>query len=213
MPPGQLTVPDAVISIKDLDLNFVKSTGYANLRCAWAIGCPNELEPARYLQERPEDTDHPTAMEYPDRFMELFPGVKLPDIVAVPCCSQFAVSRQRIRDRPVEDYIRYRNWLLNTTLPTDVSGRIFEYAWHSMFLHLLTANHADVLVIFGKTPQHCIDPRVCYCQTYSYCNMSEADLESQWAWQNMVERDFVGDFAGEWVGDVWAGDLVPELVD
>lgn len=30
--------------------------------------------------------------------------------------------------------------------------------------------------------------------------MSEADLESQLAWQDVVERDGVGDFIGEWMG-------------
>ncbi|RMJ26586.1 hypothetical protein PHISP_02518 [Aspergillus sp. HF37] len=158
---------DAVISVNDLNLDFVKSTGYANLRCTWVVGCPSELEPARYLRERPDDTDHPTAMEFPGRFMELFPGVTVPHVVGIPCCSQFAVSRKRIRDRPIEDYIRYRDWLLNTSLPTDVSGRVFEYSWH---------------MIFGKPAQHCTDPRACYCQTYSYCNMTNEDLENQWSW-------------------------------
>lgn len=137
LPRAQLTIPDAVISIKGLD------------RCAWAIGCPNELESARYLQERLDDTDYPIAMDYPDQFMELFPGTKRPDIVAVSCYSLFTVLRQRIHDRPIEVSIRYRNWLLNTTLPTDVSRTIFKYAWHSMLLHLITANHADVPVILN----------------------------------------------------------------
>lgn len=127
-------IPDAAVSIKSLNLDFVKSTGYANLRCVWAIGCPSELEPARYLRERPEDPDHPTAVEFPDGFLDLFPGAQVPDVVAIPCCSQFAVSRKRIRDRPIDDYIRYRDWLVNTSLPTDVSGRIFEYSWHSMLV-------------------------------------------------------------------------------
>jgi hypothetical protein len=173
--------PDAVISLNDLDLDFVKSTGYANLRCTWVVGCPSELEPARYLRERPDDTDHPTAMEFPNQFMELFPGVTVPHVVGIPCCSQFAVSRKRIRDRPIEDYVRYRDWLLNTSLPTDVSGRIFEYSWHSMHLPCVFGR-ADVPVIFGKPAQHCIDPRACYRQTYSYCNMADEDLENQWSW-------------------------------
>lgn len=139
----RLNVSDAAISIKSLNLDFVKSTGYTNLRCVWAVGCPSELEPARYLRDRPEDPDHPTAEQFPDGFMELFPGVNVPDIVATPCCSQFAVSRKRVRDRPIDDYIRYRDWLVNTTLPTDVSGRIFEYSWHSMFLPFLAR---DVLI-------------------------------------------------------------------
>ncbi|KAL1971170.1 hypothetical protein VTN77DRAFT_122 [Rasamsonia byssochlamydoides] len=163
---------DGVISIEDLQLDFVKSAGYVNLRCAWMWGCPTELEPARYLRERPDDPMHPTAMEFPDRFMELFPSVEVPEKVGIPCCSQFALSREKILERPREDYVRYRQWLLNTTLPDGTSGRIMEYSWHRF-----------VEVIFGKPSQHCLDPRICYCQTYGYCNMTDQDLEKQWVWR------------------------------
>lgn len=173
---------DAVISIKSLNLEFVKSTGYANLRCVWAIGCPSELEPARYLRDRPDDPDHPTAVEFPDSFLELFPGAQIPEVVATPCCSQFAVSRKRIRDRPIDDYIRYRDWLLNTSLPTDISGRIFEYSWHSTLHPCEWRKLLTCLVIFGKPAQHCVDPRSCYCKTYSLCDLTDEELENQWGW-------------------------------
>lgn len=159
---------DSVISIQDLQTNFIKSAGYVNLRCTWMFGCPAELEPARYLRERPDDTDHPTAMEFPDRFMELFPGVEVPEKVGIPCCSQFALSRDRIRERPVEDYLRYREWLIRTDLLDDTSGRIMEYSWH---------------MIFGKPPQHCLDSRKCFCQTYGYCDMTDQQLQEQWIWR------------------------------
>jgi hypothetical protein len=68
--------------------------------------------------------------------MELFPGVEVPEKVGVPCCSQFAVSREKILERPIEDYVRYRQWLLETTLPDDTSGRIMEYSWHSKLCSL-----------------------------------------------------------------------------
>lgn len=102
-----------------------------NLRCVWAIGCPAELEPGRYFRERPFDPVHPTAVEYPDRFKELFPDEEIPEVVGVPCCSQFAVSREAVRARPKEDYERYRQWLIDVELDNATSGRIFEYSWHS----------------------------------------------------------------------------------
>ncbi|KAJ5649226.1 uncharacterized protein N7484_002949 [Penicillium longicatenatum] len=162
---------DSVISIKDLQLNHVRNAGYVNLRCTWIIGCPAELEPARYLRERPDDPGHPTAVEFPDSFMALFPGEPVPDIIGVPCCSQFAVSREAIRARGKEEYVRMRDWLLNSPLDASTSGRIFEYSWH---------------IMFGKTAQYCLDAAECYCNTYGYCNMTDADLQNQWVWKGMV---------------------------
>ncbi|OJJ32782.1 hypothetical protein ASPWEDRAFT_114947 [Aspergillus wentii DTO 134E9] len=161
---------DSVISIQNLNFTFVKSTGYVNLRCSNILGCPAELEPARYLRERPNDFDHPTAMEFPNSFMELFPGRSVPEKVGTPCCSQFAVSREVILRRPVEEYIRYREWLVKTDLPSDITGRIFEYLWH---------------MIFGKPAQSCPDERACYCQTYGLCKLSEEEVGEQWTWRGL----------------------------
>lgn len=137
------TPPDSVISINDLQLDYVRETGYVNLRCSWVVGCPVELEPARYFREKPEDNGHPTAVEYPDRFMELFPGEELPELVGTACCSQFAISRGKIHERGIEDYHRARQFLIETRLASEISGRIFEYVWHSMivpFLHEAALN-------------------------------------------------------------------------
>lgn len=71
-------------------------------------------------------------MEYPDGFLALFPGVDVPEVVGVPCCSQFAVSREAVNARGKEEYVHMRNWLLESPLDAATSGRIFEYAWHSM---------------------------------------------------------------------------------
>lgn len=65
--------------------------------------------------------------------MELFPGEELPEVIGVPCCSQFALSAEAVRARGVEDYVRMRKWLIETTLDSATSGRIFEYAWHSEY--------------------------------------------------------------------------------
>lgn len=114
-----------------MQVDYVRSAGYVNLRCAWDVGCPAELEPARYLRERPDDPDHPTAVEFPDIFLELFPGQELPERVGIPCCSQFGASREKIHERHIRDYARYRQWLVDTHLESEISGRIFEYIWHS----------------------------------------------------------------------------------
>jgi hypothetical protein len=122
---------DSVASIESLNLDFVRQEGYASLRCTWMIGCPAELEPARFLRERPDDPMHPTAVEYPDQFQILFPDTPVPELVGGGCCSQFAVSREQIHQRPKSDYERYRRWLVDTILDSGTSGRIMEYSWHS----------------------------------------------------------------------------------
>ncbi|KAJ6007379.1 Protein of unknown function DUF3431 [Penicillium herquei] len=162
---------DSVISIKDLQLPFVRQSGYVNLRCAWAIGCPAELEPARYLRERPDDVGHPTAMEFPNGFMELFPGEEVPEVVGVPCCSQFALSREVVRARGKEEYERMRKWLIESTLDAGISGRIFEYAWH---------------IMFGKQSQFCLDMTECYCNTYGYCDLTPEQIANQWVWRGLI---------------------------
>lgn len=124
---------DSVVSIENLNLDFVREAGYVNLRCTWMIGCPAELEPARYLRERPEDPQHPTAVEFPDQFKILFPDTPVPELVGGGCCSQFAVSREQVLQRPKSDYERFRRWLMNTKLDSGTSGRILEYSWHSMW--------------------------------------------------------------------------------
>jgi hypothetical protein len=64
--------------------------------------------------------------------MELLPGEELPELVGTACCSQFAVSRERIHERGIEVYQRARQFLIETTLGSEISGRVFEYIWHSM---------------------------------------------------------------------------------
>lgn len=123
--------------MRDLQTHYVRQAGYVSLRCTWSIGCPAELHPARYFRDRPDDPLHPTAMVFPESFMALFPGEELPETVGTPCCSQFAVSRERIHMRDREDYIRMRRWLLETELDAGITGRILEYAWHSMLILIL----------------------------------------------------------------------------
>jgi hypothetical protein len=97
-----------------------------------------------------------TQTAYPQAFQELFPGEPIPPVVAVACCAQFALTREKIRERPLKDYQRYRQWLLDTSLDDQVSGRVFEYSWH---------------MIFGKSHVHCPSAKECYCSTFGLCNL------------------------------------------
>lgn len=120
---------DGVPPLQNFQVPYLQQQGYVNLRCVWTLGCPTEIHP---LTDTHRDAVH--AGEYfKTGFMELFPGVPIPEEVGVSCCAQFGVSRSKVLERPRSDYERFRTWLVNTPLPDELSGRIMEYSWHSMF--------------------------------------------------------------------------------
>lgn len=165
-PPGHLTFhtfqadmhPDGLPLLQNLQIPYIISQGYTNLRCVWTLGCPAELHLSDVPQEMPEDprAAKTTEIAYPAAFHELFPGEPLPTVVGVACCAQFAVTRQQMRERPLTDYHRFRTWVTETTLDDYISGRVMEYSWH---------------VIFGREPVHCPNARECYCKTYGLCEL------------------------------------------
>lgn len=122
---------DGARSLSRLRLLYVREQGYVNLRCTWALGCPHEIHPLDHEATEISSETHADEV-YAAAFRELFPGVKVPDSVGVSCCAQFAVSKETIMKRPLEEYERYRRWLLETELSDSLSGRILEYSWHSM---------------------------------------------------------------------------------
>ncbi|OJJ50294.1 hypothetical protein ASPZODRAFT_139605 [Penicilliopsis zonata CBS 506.65] len=138
---------DNVHNIKNLQLDYVQKVGYANLRCTLTPGCPAEIQPFR----NPPDPGKDTENAYAAAWEQLFNNTDVPSLVAVPCCSQFAVSRAQVLRRPYSDYERFYNWLLETPLPDATSTRILEYSWH---------------IIFGQDPVHCPELRHCYRNVY-----------------------------------------------
>ena len=120
-----------------------------NLRCTLSPGCPDEIQPGRNDEERKAERAFAGAWNY------MFGNSSaVPDVIAEPCCAQFAVSRDRVRERKREEYIRYQQWLLETDLEDDVSGRVVEYMWH---------------MFFGKDPVYCPDVFECYCRQFGWC--------------------------------------------
>jgi hypothetical protein len=120
---------DGVPILRRFQVPYLQQQGYVNLRCAWTLGCPAEIHPHT---DTHRDDVH--AGEYfKNGFMELFPGVDVPNEVGVSCCAQFGVTSWKVRERPKSDYVRFRKWLSKTPLKDDLSGRIMEYSWHSMF--------------------------------------------------------------------------------
>ncbi|MCJ1358289.1 MAG: hypothetical protein MMC33_008288 [Icmadophila ericetorum] len=142
---------DGVPLLQSLQIPYIVSEGYINLRCVWTLGCPNELQFGRE-----NDGERVTELKYPQAFQELFPGTPVPPIVGVACCAQFAATREQIRTKTLEDWKHYRKWLTDTELDDATSGRVLEYAWH---------------IILGKPAVHCPNAAECYCKTYGLCNL------------------------------------------
>ncbi|EGE79423.1 hypothetical protein BDDG_02362 [Blastomyces dermatitidis ATCC 18188] len=144
---------DNVPIIKNLQLPFLSQQGYVNLRCVWFLGCPVEIRPFTDTQR----ADIHAGAAFKSGFEELFPGTPVPKEVGVSCCAQFAVTLDQVHKRPRWEYEHFREWLLNTPLPDELSGRIFEYLWH---------------IIFGRDSVHCPTAEDCYCKQYGLCNLS-----------------------------------------
>jgi hypothetical protein len=118
--------------LRHLQLPYLEKEGYVNIRCAWPLGCPQEIKPLA------EEGEHREAVhaggQYKKAFERLFPGEKVPSAVGVSCCAQFAATKDKIRERTKEQYEKYRDWIMETELGDAISGRVFEYSWHSKSL-------------------------------------------------------------------------------
>ncbi|KAF1995981.1 hypothetical protein P154DRAFT_394460, partial [Amniculicola lignicola CBS 123094] len=141
---------DNAISLRSLNIDFVQKNGYANLRCNWEPGCPAEVQPFRDMPKAEDAVGH----VIPKAWQELFGNSDVPEVLATPCCAQFAVSRKQVLKRPRSEYKRFHDWLIETELDDYTSGRVFEYLWH---------------VIFGQDPVYCPDYAMCYCDVYGLC--------------------------------------------
>lgn len=118
-----------VVSLMTLNIEFVQSNGYANLRCINDPECPHEVMPFR----DPPEEHRTIEAAMPDAWRDLLNNTDVPHILATPCCAQFAVSRKQVQKRPLDDYKKYYTWLMETPLKDETSGRVFEYLWHILF--------------------------------------------------------------------------------
>ena len=120
---------DSVKMINRLRDAYVIQNGYTNLQCSWGKSCPAWLN----------STDTWPNIEKQEQvylarvWQELFPGERIPTMLAAPCCAQYAVSKERIRAIPQAEFVFFRDWLLKTPLTDYVSGRLWEYLWHYLF--------------------------------------------------------------------------------
>lgn len=142
-----------MVALRALKTDYVQDVGFANLRCTLGPGCPAEVQP--YRQDTPDNRLYERNMT---AVWELFFDTPCPEVIAAPCCAQFAVSRRQIMAKPVEDYVLYRQWLMETELDDDNSGRVFEYLWH---------------ILFGQEPVHCPTYASCWANVYGGLNWAD----------------------------------------
>jgi hypothetical protein len=118
-----------VKTVQMLQIDFVQRSGYANMRCTFIPGCPDEIQPFRTPRDDWRDAEH----VYAEVWEHLFNNTDVPEVVGVPCCAQFAVARWQVWKHPLGDYQHYHKWLMETELEDDISGRVMEYMWHIIF--------------------------------------------------------------------------------
>ncbi|EXJ88361.1 hypothetical protein A1O1_05291 [Capronia coronata CBS 617.96] len=149
---------DASEMIQRLSSERVQRQGYMNMRCHWMPGCPEWIHPGQIEEDREKLEQSLMA----DAWAELFPLKPIPNVLAQPCCSQFALSRDKIREQPRERYLHFRDWLLRSQIRDTMSGRIFEYLWQ---------------VIFTDESTFCPNQRTCYCDGFGVCFESEETFD------------------------------------
>ncbi|KAJ5873124.1 hypothetical protein N7455_003667 [Penicillium solitum] len=145
---------DNVLTVQRLQLDYLRQVGYLNLRCDWNPGCPDEVQPFRQMAGRT------TELAFAGAWIRIFNNTDVPEMVATPCCAQFAVTREQVLQRPRSAYESYHDWLMTTELDDETSGRVFEYIWH---------------IIFGQDPVFCPAKAQCYKDVYAMDYVEPAD--------------------------------------
>ncbi|MCJ1257846.1 hypothetical protein MMC24_005672 [Lignoscripta atroalba] len=139
---------DNVYAMRALQLPFVQANGYVNLRCNWNPGCNKRhlrnihvtgqiwqevfsgTSTSRFNLSASANNITGTSPADPEAMEK---AIYSPPNVNVACCAQFAVSREQVLKRPVEDYIRFRRWVTETAESDAKSGRVMEFLWHVIF--------------------------------------------------------------------------------
>lgn len=150
---------DAASEINYLNLTTVRRRGYQNFRCDSNImGCDHHIHLGAIQREN--ENHHRSLFARMQR--EVLEGVyevwdswiggRMPEDITAACCAQFAVMKENVHRRTREKYLEYRQWLIDTPLDDDMSGRVLERLWH---------------VIFGLPVVMCEPEAECICQVYT----------------------------------------------
>lgn len=120
--------------LANLRYEAVALKGYVNLRCTNKPGCPSTLFQA-----------HPVTIDFDYEYMiaqlprilwellDIDPN-DVPGDIGHQCCAQFALTRERIQERPRSDYERILYWIATTDMTDNYGvGWLIEKLWHIIF--------------------------------------------------------------------------------
>lgn len=139
-----------LFTLAQLDLERAYQRGYANLRVNWENACPAWLDTTK----SPEESEKQEEPYMREAFEANFGPLTVPRILAGPCCSQFVVTKEAIRQHPRSQYKRSRDWLVETTWSDYIAGR----TWEHMFPWLFRGAATD-----------CPTESNAYCSMYGIC--------------------------------------------
>ena len=151
---------DAVAEVNSLNLTTIRLRGYLNFLCEAVCGEHirlAEMQSAAIASKNATNKLLSTRSQVPvdaaifENWDSWF-GVPMPEELVAACCAQFVVVKEAVHRRTREQYVAWRQWLLNTTLEDYHSGMVFERLWH---------------VIFGMPPADCGWGGECYCNIYT----------------------------------------------
>lgn len=127
----QLLDQSMLFSLNHMDMREVQRRQFLNLRVTWGIGCSSGQINTTKVNEESGTVPEEKAMQ--DAFRANFNIYDIPEILATPCCSQIAVVKELIRKNPRDQYRHHIQWLLDTKLPDNISGRTWEHMWQYLF--------------------------------------------------------------------------------
>jgi hypothetical protein len=158
-------------ALSHLDLLEVIERGYANLRVSWENACPDWINTTITDRNSLKLEERYTR----DAFLENFGStsefrVEVPEILAQPCCSQIAVTRETIRSMPREQYGHFIHWLETAAMSDAILGR----TWEHMFQWL-----------FAKKAVDCPVEWKAYCSMYHICFDSKREYEEYMVLDNV----------------------------
>ena len=141
---------ELVNSIETLQIPHIQKFGYAPLHCPSKAQCEDTILPFR----SPPDEYRTLEVKMKTAWEQLFNNTHVPETLASPGGSEFAVSRDQVRRRSVEEWTRYWEWLAKTKMDDDSAGAVVERLWH---------------VVFGKDGVWCPKEEECRCEVFGKC--------------------------------------------
>jgi hypothetical protein len=128
--------------VQSLQVPFIQKSGFA------ALSCPSKEECG---EKSVHDETESRALEV---WEGIFNNTRVPEALVNPGSGGFVVTREQVRERSVEEYLRYWTWLDKTKMDDETAGLVVEKLWH---------------VVFGKSVEFCPEQKFCKCEVFGKC--------------------------------------------